>query len=57
MQEIDYENVNEKNVEQAYESGFRLTEEQLRKLIQSKFERAESHYHALKASPLWNSDV
>ncbi len=57
MQEIDYEIVNEKIVEQAYESGFRLTEEQLRKLIQSKFERAESHYHALKASPLWNSDV
>ncbi len=55
--EIDYTKVNEKIVEQAYDSAFRLTEEQTRKLIQDKFERAEAHYLALKASPLWHTDA
>ncbi len=54
--EIDYTKVKERIVEQAYESAFRLTEEQTRKLIQDKFERAEAHYIALKASPLWHTD-
>jgi len=56
MTEIDYTKVKEKIVEQAYDSAFRLTEEQTRKLIQDKFERAEAHYNALKASPLWHID-
>ena len=54
--EIDFSAVNRKIVEQAYDSAFRLTEEQTRKLIQSKFERAEAMYHALKALPTWHTD-
>ncbi len=54
--EIDYTNLSNRIVEQAYDSAFRLTEEQTRKLIQNKFERAEAHYNALKASPLWHTD-
>lgn len=54
--DIDYTKVNRKIVEQAYDSAFRLTEEQTRKLIQDKFERAEAHHLALKASPLWHTD-
>jgi hypothetical protein len=54
--DIDYTKVNRKIVEQAYDSAFRLTEEQTRKLIQDKFERAKAHYLALKASPLWHTD-
>ncbi len=56
MEQIDYTKVRERIVEQAYDSAFRLTEEQTRKLIQDKFERAEAHYNALKASPLWHTD-
>jgi hypothetical protein len=56
MVEIDYTKVKEKIVEQAYESAFHLTEEQTRKLIQDKFERAAAQYIALKASPLWHTD-
>ena len=56
MEQIDYTKVKERIVEQAYDSAFRLTEEQTRKLIQDKFERAEAHYLALKASPLWHTD-
>ena len=56
MEQIDYTKVKERIVEQAYDSAFRLTEEQTRKLIQDKFERAEAHYFALKASPLWHTD-
>ena len=57
MEQIDYTKVKEKIVEQAYDSAFRLTEEQTRKLIRDKFERAEAHYNALKASPLWHTDA
>jgi hypothetical protein len=56
MEQIDYTKVKDKIVEQAYDSAFRLTEEQTRKLIQDKFERAEAHYRALMASPLWHTD-
>ncbi len=56
IKEIDYTKVKERIVEQAYDSAFRMTEEQTRKLIQDKFERAEAHYLALKASPLWHTD-
>ena len=57
MEQIDYTKVNEKIVEQAYDSAFRMSEEQTRKLIQDKFERAEAHYNALKASPVWHTDA
>ena len=56
MEQIDYTKVNEKIVEQAYDSAFRLTEEQTRKLIQDKFERAKAFYEAQKACPLWHTD-
>lgn len=56
MQEIDYTKVREKIVEQAYDSAFRLTEEQTRKLIQDKFDRAEAMYRAMKALPTWHTD-
>jgi len=54
--EIDYAKVKEKIVEQAYDSAFHMTEEQTRKLIRDKFERAEAMYHALKALPTWHTD-
>jgi hypothetical protein len=56
MEEIDYTKVNEKIVEQAYDSAFHMTEEQTRKLIRDKFERAEAHYRAQKNFPLWHTD-
>ena len=55
--EIDYTKVKEKIVEQAYVSAYTLSDEQTRKLIQDKFKRAEAHYNALKASPLWHTDA
>ena len=56
MELIDYRKINDKIVEQAYASAQVLNEEQKRKLIQDKFERAAAHYYALKASPLWHTD-
>jgi hypothetical protein len=56
MIEIDYTKVKEKIVEQAYDSAFHMTEEQTRKLIQSKFERAAAMYRAMKALPNWHTD-
>ena len=54
--EIDHSNLNKRIVEQAYDSAFHMTEEQTRKLIQSKFERAEAMYLAMKALPTWHTD-
>jgi hypothetical protein len=54
--EIDFSAVNRKIVEQAYDSAFHMTEEQTRKLIQDKFERAEAMYRALQGSPVWHTD-
>ena len=56
MEQIDYKNLNDKIVEQAYASAQILNEEQKRKLIQGKFERAESLYRALKETGLWHTD-
>jgi hypothetical protein len=56
MEQIDYTKVNNKIVEQAYASAQVLNEEQKRKLIQDKFERATAHYLALKETPLWHTD-
>ena len=56
MTEIDYTKVNERIVEQAYDSAFHMTEEQTRKLIQDKFERARAMYDAIRATPAWHTD-
>jgi len=56
MEQIDYTKVKERIVEQAYDSAFRLTEEQTRKLIQDKFERAKAMHFAMKSTPLWHTD-
>ena len=56
MEQIDYAKVNDRIVEQAYASAHVMNEEQKRKLIQDKFERAQAHYYALKATPLWHTD-
>ena len=56
MQEIDFTKVREKIVEQAYDSAFHMNEEQTRKLIQDKFERAKAIYEARLACPLWHTD-
>ncbi len=55
--EIDYSKLQKKIVEQAYDSAFRMSEEQTRKLIQDKFDRARTLREALKKSSLlWHTD-
>jgi len=54
--ETDFGNIRQRIVEQAYKSAFHLTEEQTRKLIQDKFERAEAMHRALQALPVWHTD-
>lgn len=55
--EIDYSKLNKKIVEQAYVSAYTLNDEQTRKLIQDKFERAKMLRDALKKSDLlWHTD-
>jgi len=55
--EIDYTKVNKKIVEQAYVSAYTLNDEQTRKLIQDKFDRANQLREALKKSNLlWHTD-
>jgi hypothetical protein len=53
--EIDYTKLNERIVEQAYETAFghTMTKEQLQKLIQDKFERARLYHEALAKSPIF----
>ena len=52
--EIDYTKLNEQIVKQAKDSvsQFSMTEEQTRKLISDKFERARQYKEALDKSPL-----
>jgi uncharacterized coiled-coil protein SlyX len=52
MEKIDYEKLNERVVEQAYEAV--LNKEQLRKLIQDKFERARVYHQALAKAPTFS---
>ena len=52
MEKINYEKLNERIVEQAYENV--LTKEQFQKLIQDKFERARIYREALEKSPTFN---
>jgi hypothetical protein len=56
MEQIDYTELNQKIVEQAYASAHVLNEEQKRKLIQDKFERAQAFYSALQNLPVWHTD-
>jgi len=52
MEQIDYKKLNERIVEQAYESV--LTKEDFQKLIQDKFERARQYSESLAKSPTFS---
>jgi len=55
MAEIDYKKLNERIVEQAYETAFgEMTKEQLQKLIQDKFDRAKKYHEALAKAPTFS---
>jgi hypothetical protein len=55
MEKIDYENLNERIVEQAYETAFgEISKEQLQKLIQDKFERARIYHQSLAKAPTFS---
>jgi hypothetical protein len=52
MEKINYEKLNDRIVEQAYENV--LTKEQFQKLIQDKFDRAKSYQESLRQSPTFS---
>jgi len=56
MKEIDYEKLNQRIVEQVYETAFgaEMTKEQLQKLIQDKFDRARKYSESLNTSPTFS---
>jgi len=55
MTDINYEKLNERIVEQAYETAFgEISKEQLQKLIQDKFERARKYHEALAKAPTFS---
>ena len=55
MEQIDYEKLNERIVEQAYETAFgEMSKEQLQKLIQDKFERARMYHESLAKAPTFS---
>ena len=56
MEKINYSKLNDRIVEQAYETAFglELTKEQLQKLIQDKFERARKYHEALSQVPTFS---
>jgi hypothetical protein len=55
MEKIDHTKLNERVVEQAYETAFgEITKEQLQKLIQDKFERARVYHQALAKAPTFS---
>jgi hypothetical protein len=55
MTDINYEKLNERIVEQAYETAFgEMTQEQLQKLIQDKFERARKYHESLAKAPTFS---
>jgi hypothetical protein len=55
MTDINYEKLNERIVEQAYETAFgEMSKEQLQKLIQDKFERARKYHEALAKAPTFS---
>ncbi len=56
--EIDYKKLNKRIVEQAYVSAYTLSDEQTRKLIQDKCERAQTLREALQKSNLfWHTEA
>ncbi len=50
---INFDKLSQRIVEQAYDSAFHMTEEQTRKLIQDKFERARELYEAQQKNPIY----
>ena len=56
MTKIDYTKLNERIVEQAYETAFglELTKEQLQKLIQDKLDRARKYHESLAKAPTFS---
>jgi hypothetical protein len=55
MEKIDYKQLNERIVEQAYETAFgEISKEQLQKLIQDKFERARIYQESLAKAPTFS---
>jgi hypothetical protein len=52
MEKIDYTKLNERIVEQAYETT--LSKEQFQKLIQDKFERARKYHETLAKAPTFS---
>jgi hypothetical protein len=55
MTDINYEKLNERIVEQAYETAFgEISKEQLQKLIQDKFERARTYHESLAKAPTFS---
>ncbi len=52
MEKIDYEKLNDRIVEQAYENV--LTKEQFQKLIQDNFDRAKLYQESLRKSPTFS---
>jgi hypothetical protein len=52
MEKINYEKLNERIVEQAYEAV--LNKEQFQKLIQDKFDRAKVYQESLRKSPTYS---
>jgi hypothetical protein len=51
--EIDYTKLNKRIVEQAYVSAYTLSDEQTRKLIQDKFDRARALHEAQRKNPVY----
>jgi len=57
MEKIDYEKLNERIVEQAYEAVLgEMSKEQLQKLIQDKFDRAKVYHELLAKQPTFSVD-
>jgi hypothetical protein len=57
MEKVNYEKLNQRIVEQAYETAFKsdeLTKEQLQKLIQDKVDRARIYHNSFAKSPTFS---
>jgi hypothetical protein len=56
MEEINYSKLNDRIVEQAYETAFglELTKEQLQKLIQDKLDRARKYHESSAKAPTFS---
>jgi hypothetical protein len=56
MEKINYSKLNDRIVEQAYETAFglELTKEQLQKLIQDKLDRASKYHESLAKAPTFS---